>query len=85
MGFKVYYSIYLIRPRHSKYIGQFAAIDFALSQHALPLISGHGKEFRKRLESLEGLAKDNNLKRTLALLKNMLKAGQTYIDSYSFF
>lgn len=69
----------------SKYISQFVAIDFALSQHVLPLISGHGKEFRTRLEDLEELAKNRNLKRTSALLRNMLKADQTYIDSYSFF
>ncbi len=70
----------------NKYIeDNIVPIDFALSQHALPLINGHGKEFRNRLESLENLAKNNNLKRTSALLQNILKAGETYIDSYSFF
>jgi len=69
----------------SRYITPIVAIDFALSQHALPLINGHGKEFRSRLETLELLAKNNNLERTLALLQNILKAGETYIDSYSFF
>ncbi|NOX65393.1 MAG: hypothetical protein GXO85_06230 [Chlorobi bacterium] len=68
-----------------EYIGSFVAIDFALSQHALPLISGHGKEFRQRLECLEELAINNNLDRTSILLKKILEAGETYIDSYSFF
>jgi len=69
----------------SQYIEHAVAIDFAISQHALPLICGHGKEFRQRLEGLEELAKNNNLERTSVLLQNILKAGETYIDSYSFF
>lgn len=69
----------------SRYIDLFMAIDFALSQHALPLINGHGKEFRKRLENLEEIARDNKLERTSALLGNILNSGQTYIDSYSYF
>ncbi|MCK4494639.1 MAG: hypothetical protein KAU26_11320 [Methylococcales bacterium] len=68
-----------------EYISHPVEIDFALSQHALPLINGHGKEFKKRLEKLEEWAKSNNLERTSALLQNILKAGETYIDSYSFF
>jgi hypothetical protein len=68
-----------------KYIESFVAIDFAISQHALPLINGHGKDFRKRLESLEEMAKNNNLDRTTTLLQKILKSGDMYIDSYSFF
>ena len=69
----------------NKYIDPAVVIDFALSQHALPLISGHGKNFRKRLERLEERAKKNNLERTAMLLQKILNAGETYIDSYSFF
>ena len=68
-----------------KYIEQSIAIDFAISQHALPLINGHGKDFRKRLENLEEMAKNNNLERTTTLLQKILKSGNMYIDSYSFF
>ncbi len=68
-----------------KYIEQSIAIDFAISQHALPLINGHGKDFRKRLENLEEMAKNNNLERTGTLLQKILKSGDMYIDSYSFF
>ncbi|MCK5354771.1 MAG: hypothetical protein KAJ63_06600, partial [Methyloprofundus sp.] len=67
------------------YIDSTLAIDFALSQHALPLINGHGQDFRKRLESLESWAKSNNLMRTASLLQDILKAGEMYVDSYSFF
>lgn len=68
-----------------EYIDPTLAIDFALSQHALPLINGHGKDFRKRLEGLESWAKSNNLMRTANLLQDILKAGEMYVDSYSFF
>jgi len=68
-----------------EYIDSTLAIDFALSQHALPLINGHGKDFRKRLEGLESWAKSNNLVRTANLLQDILKAGEMYVDSYSFF
>ena len=68
-----------------KYINPTLAIDFALSQHALPLINGHGQDFRKRLEGLESWAKSNNLVRTANLLQDILKAGEMYVDSYSFF
>jgi len=68
-----------------KYIGSMLAIDFALSQYALPLINGHGKDFKKRLEGLESCAKSNKLMRTANLLQDILKSGEMYVDSYSFF
>ncbi len=68
-----------------KHTGSIIAVDFALSQHALPLINGHGKDFRRRLEGLESWAKSNNLMRTSNLLQDILKAGEMYVDSYSFF
>jgi len=68
-----------------KYIEPIIAIDFALSQHALPLINGHGEDFKKRLQALGENAKSNNLIRTEFLINKILRSGEKYIDSYSFF
>jgi len=68
----------------SIYISHIEAVDFALSQYALPLISGHGKLFAKRLKVLLESAISNDLKRTEYTLNAILDSGETYVDSYSF-
>ncbi|WP_444917716.1 hypothetical protein [Microbulbifer sp. JMSA003] len=69
----------------SGYLGHLGAVDFAISQYLLPLISGHGKPFSRRLESLLELSVRNELKRSESIIDNILKSGEMYVDSYSFF
>ena len=60
------------------------AADFALSQHAIPLINGHGKPFKARLEKLREHAEQNNLVRTANLIDDILANGDAYAGSYAF-
>ena len=60
------------------------AVDFALSQHALPLINGHGKAFKSRLEKLYEHASNNSLGRTASLLEVVLTDGENFVGNYSF-
>jgi hypothetical protein len=69
----------------SRYMEHITAIDFALSQFALPLINGHGEKFGKRVKLLEESANSNGLARTSLILKSILCDGEVYIDSYNFF
>ena len=69
----------------SGYLGHLGAVDFALSQYLLPLLVGHGKPFGRRLESLLELSVRNDLKRTESIIDSILKSGEMYVDSYSFF
>lgn len=61
------------------------AEDFALSQYALPLISGYGKTFKERLSRLLEQASNNNYARTVALLETIILDGDSHVGSYSFF
>ncbi|WP_448218388.1 hypothetical protein [Endozoicomonas sp. 2B-B] len=68
-----------------KYIDRKYAADFAISQHALPMINGYGKQFKDRLEKLRDHAAQNNLSRTSELLEGILIEGDDYVGSYNFF
>ncbi|USE34538.1 hypothetical protein [Endozoicomonas sp. SCSIO W0465] len=68
-----------------RYLDRKDAADFALSQHAIPLINGHGKNFQKRLELLRDHALQNSLTRTALLLEDILASGDHYAGSYAFF
>lgn len=61
------------------------AVDFALSQHALPLINGYGKPFKERLIRLLEQANANNYIRTTEILDSIICDGDIHIGSYSFF
>ncbi|MGI9280964.1 MAG: hypothetical protein ACR2PX_15265 [Endozoicomonas sp.] len=68
-----------------RYMDRKYAADFAISQHALPLINGYGKQFKDRLEKLRDHAAQNNLSRTSELLEGILIDGDAYVGSYNFF
>jgi len=68
-----------------KYIDSQKAIDFALSQFALPLINGYGKQFRARLDRLYSYAVQNGLPRTAETLEDIISNGDSHVESYSFF
>lgn len=68
----------------------YSFLDFSISEFILPLISGHGKAFRRRLElllqNLQDLEKslDIALSVSSALLCDMLSQGEEDLDTYDF-
>ena len=68
-----------------RYLDRKDAADFALSQHAIPLINGHGKNFQKRLELLRDHGLQNSLTRTVLLVEDILAGGDNYAGTYAFF
>lgn len=68
-----------------RYLDRKDAADFTLSQHAVPLINGYGKNFQKRLEKLRDHAGQNSLARTSLLIDDILARGDNYAGSYSFY
>ncbi|MEY8253220.1 MAG: hypothetical protein RPR91_12655, partial [Colwellia sp.] len=68
-----------------RYMDPKLAADFALSQHALPLINGYGKQFKDRLSKLHDHATKNSLARTSEILEDIISNGNNYVGSYTFF
>ncbi|WP_067522673.1 ATP-binding protein [Endozoicomonas ascidiicola] len=68
-----------------RYLDRKDAADFALSQHGIPLINGHGKQFLKRLDKLREHAMQNSLTRTTLLIDDIMANGDNYAGTYSFY
>src|SRR5690606_25023697 len=49
--------------------------DYAISQHILPKIKGHGPSLKLRLENIHKILKDNDLKNSQKILTNILNNG----------
>lgn len=62
----------------------FSALDFAVSQHVLPLVNGRGEGFGKRLRRLLELI-DRPLPRSARLLNRLLTIGTDSYYVYRFF
>ncbi|GAB0154738.1 AAA family ATPase [Marinobacterium sp. BA1] len=60
------------------------AFDYAVSQHILPHISGHGPQFRARLERLHDMLKDSKLHHSQTLLARVLENGNDFAGTYSY-
>ncbi|MNZ19306.1 hypothetical protein D3C78_363310 [compost metagenome] len=60
-------------------------LDFAICQHILPLIEGHGSAFKERLLTLEQKLTELDLSKSKVALKSIIDNGDIYGDSYSFF
>ncbi len=60
------------------------AIDQAVKQFVLPMLSGMGEGFGRRLESLNEILTANNLKGSSRLLENMITEGADRMNSYQF-
>ncbi len=58
-------------------------MDFAISQHILPLINGNGSAFRERLENLQAIFEKYNYVRSRKILDEIMKSSE--YDFYSFF
>ena len=65
-------------------------IDFAVSQFILPLITGHGKSFKRRLEhlkaNLENVQQIHNCEMPISfeLVNRMIIQGDEDLDTYDF-
>lgn len=64
---------------------ELLAFDYATLQLILPLIKGHGKTFKKRLEKLSEILIENDLERSLNYLKVIISNGSADLDTYDFF
>lgn len=61
------------------------ALDYAISQHVLPLIQGSGEGYAKRLETLLQLLNPNDFKISHGILGRMIEAGKLDMHSFSYF
>ncbi len=59
--------------------------DYAISQHILPKIKGHGANLKIRLENVMKILKDNDLKNSQKILTSILNNGNSFTDSFDFF
>ena len=64
---------------------EVTALDWAIMQHVLPQISGHGNKFGNRLISLKKCLETHGLERSAEYLDQMISAGQDDLHSYEFF
>lgn len=60
-------------------------LDYAIAQHILPAIEGHGAGFRERLIKLEQKLTDLDLNMSKRALKAIIEEGDSYADTYSYF
>lgn len=60
-------------------------LDYAVSQHVLPLIYGYGSGFKERLVSLEKMLDEWDFNLSKKLLQDVIETGDGFADSYSFF
>ncbi|WPE25809.1 hypothetical protein PshuTeo1_15180 [Pseudomonas hunanensis] len=61
------------------------ALDYALSQHILPLLQGSGDGYAVRLEKLIDLLDHDDFKISHGLLRRMHEAGKIDMNSFSYF
>jgi hypothetical protein len=61
------------------------ALDYAISQHVLPLIQGSGENYATRLEKLIDLLDPDDFKISNGQLRRMHEAGKIDMNSFSYF
>ncbi|MBJ2286178.1 hypothetical protein JFT66_18655 [Pseudomonas sp. MF6755] len=61
------------------------ALDYALSQHVLPLIQGSGEGYCKRLEALLQILSPSEFKISHSILYRIVEAGKLDMHSFSYF
>ena len=61
------------------------ALDWAVMQHILPQVNGHGIKFGNRLLALKKCFEDYDLEKSTGYLDQMILAGQNDLHSYEFF
>lgn len=71
--------------RESSTDDELLALDYAILQLILPLIRGHGKNFKKRLEQLREVLVEEDLERSITYLDNIINYGDADLHTYDFF
>jgi prophage antirepressor-like protein len=64
---------------------EFTALDWAVTQHVLPQVRGHGNKFANRLAELRKKLDANGLELASDYLGQMVAYGQNDLHSYDFF
>lgn len=64
---------------------EVTAMDWAIMQHVLPQVNGHGKKFGNRLSALKKCFEEHDLEKSARYLDRMILSGQSDLDSYEFF
>ena len=64
---------------------EVTAMDWAIMQHVLPQVTGHGKKFGNRLSALKKCFEEHDLEKSAVYLDRMILSGQSDLDSYEFF
>ena len=64
---------------------EVTALDWAIMQHVLPQVTGHGSKFGNRLISLKKCFEDHDLENSAKYLNQMILSGQNDLHSYEFF
>jgi len=64
---------------------EVTALDWAIIQHVLPQVRGHGNKFGNRLVILKKRLEDHGLEMSAEYLEQMISYGQNDLHSYEFF
>lgn len=68
----------------SMYIdSRFTALDYAVSQHIIPLLNGYGKNFGQRLEQLKNVIPDE-MELSQKMLRRIIDTGEQNMFTYGF-
>ncbi len=65
--------------------GDNAALDFAVMQHVLPLISGSGARFKEKLKRLSDIFAVHELEKSKAYINKIISYGDQDLNTYDFF
>lgn len=81
-----YRKIKAIRAYHNvasplMFENRYAALDYAVCQHILPLLNGYGQHFGKRLEEVQIIIPDE-MERSQKMLKRIIEKGKQNMFSY---
>jgi DNA polymerase III delta prime subunit len=60
-------------------------LDFAIAQHILPSIKGHGQGMRERMNKLESKLSEFDFTNSKKIVQTIIETGDEFSDSYSFF
>lgn len=71
--------------RESSTDDELLALDYAILQLVLPLLRGHGKSFKKRLEKLKDVLVEEDLERSVTYLISIINYGDADLHTYDFF
>lgn len=65
--------------------GKLKALDYAISQHILPLINGSGEKYKNRLKELQNRIPKSDFKISHSQLDRIIKIGENEVDTFNFF